>query len=322
MNEKTFRIVITGVSSGNSPQKVIGNLSRLFKTDPSKFQSLASGKSIAVINNADQNKANAYSAALTKVGCKVLVEPSLKQPGISLERDRVSTPTHNIKCPKCNYVRKPTDVQPESECPKCGIIYTRSTKTQNQCGINNDKSALNSKDENLTGSYSNPVQSNKIYAFIISGILCLGVGIRSCSQSGGPSGLAAQGFMALVLGIGLIIIGIQYWRNPKGVEKSKNDLNFITACDIPEIHMEFVEKMLLEIEGYDIIMPVTGVDRYEPLFAVYRKSVIGPAEEILNCGKSRIIELFKYLNVKFIELPENNWYLNINTIENYHTKKK
>ena len=103
------------------------------------------------------------------------------------------------------------------------------------------------------------------------------------------------------------------------IEKSKNDLNFITACDIPEINMEFVEKMLLEIEGYDIIMPVTGVDRYEPLFAVYRKSVIKPAEKILNCGKSRIIELFKYLNVKFIELPENNWYFNINTLEDYQT---
>ena len=101
------------------------------------------------------------------------------------------------------------------------------------------------------------------------------------------------------------------------IEKSENDLNFITACDIPEINLKFVEKMLLEIEGYDIIMPVTGVDKYEPLFAVYRKSVIKSAEEILNHGKGRIIELFKYLNVKFIEMPENNWYSNINTIEDY-----
>jgi len=103
------------------------------------------------------------------------------------------------------------------------------------------------------------------------------------------------------------------------LEKSENDLNFITACDIPEINIKFVEKMLLESEGYDIIMPVTGADKYEPLFAVYRKSVIKPAEKILNSGKSRIIELFKYLNVKFIQLPENDWYFNINTIDDYHS---
>ena len=104
------------------------------------------------------------------------------------------------------------------------------------------------------------------------------------------------------------------------LEKSGNDLNFVTACDIPEINIKFVEKMLLESEGYDIIMPVTGTDKYEPLFAVYRKSVIKPAEKILNCGKRRITELFKYLNVKLIELPENNWYFNINTLDDYKTK--
>ena len=96
-------------------------------------------------------------------------------------------------------------------------------------------------------------------------------------------------------------------------------MNFITACDIPEINIKFVEKMLLESEGYDIIIPVTGTDKYEPLFAVYRKSVIKPAEKILNHGKGRIIELFKYLNVKFIKLPENNWYFNINTLDDYHS---
>jgi len=106
------------------------------------------------------------------------------------------------------------------------------------------------------------------------------------------------------------------------IEKSENDLNFITACDIPEINIKFVEKMLLESEGYDIIIPVTGTDKYEPLFAVYRKSVIKPAEKILNSGKSRIIELFKYLNVKFIKLPENNWFFNINTLDDYKNVKK
>jgi hypothetical protein len=30
-----------------------------------------------------------------------------------------------ITCPKCNYVRRPADVSPEYECPKCGVIYAK-----------------------------------------------------------------------------------------------------------------------------------------------------------------------------------------------------
>ena len=28
-------------------------------------------------------------------------------------------------CPKCGYVRQPTDTAPDYECPSCGIIYAR-----------------------------------------------------------------------------------------------------------------------------------------------------------------------------------------------------
>lgn len=30
-----------------------------------------------------------------------------------------------ITCPKCAYVRQPTDTAPDYECPKCGIIYAK-----------------------------------------------------------------------------------------------------------------------------------------------------------------------------------------------------
>lgn len=29
----------------------------------------------------------------------------------------------DIECPKCKYVRRPSDVAPANECPRCGVIY-------------------------------------------------------------------------------------------------------------------------------------------------------------------------------------------------------
>lgn len=30
-----------------------------------------------------------------------------------------------MQCPKCSYVRKPTDTAPDYECPQCGIVYAK-----------------------------------------------------------------------------------------------------------------------------------------------------------------------------------------------------
>ena len=31
-----------------------------------------------------------------------------------------------MNCPKCGYVRRPDDKAPETECPKCGVIYAKA----------------------------------------------------------------------------------------------------------------------------------------------------------------------------------------------------
>ncbi len=101
------------------------------------------------------------------------------------------------------------------------------------------------------------------------------------------------------------------------ISQSESDLNFITACDIPEMDMAFIHQMFLMADGHDIVMPITGDQRYETLFAIYRKSIIPVARKILNSGKRRIIELFSELDVKFIEMPANTWYSNVNTPFDY-----
>jgi hypothetical protein len=36
----------------------------------------------------------------------------------------------SVTCPKCRYVRQPTDTAPDYECPQCGVIYHKFLQAQ------------------------------------------------------------------------------------------------------------------------------------------------------------------------------------------------
>jgi molybdenum cofactor guanylyltransferase len=100
------------------------------------------------------------------------------------------------------------------------------------------------------------------------------------------------------------------------LEASENELNFVVACDIPYVNMTFVHRMLAEAEGADIVVPTAGEKKYEPLFAVYRKSALGAINEVLSSGGRKISDVFARCNVKYIEL-EADGFANLNTITEY-----
>lgn len=102
-----------------------------------------------------------------------------------------------------------------------------------------------------------------------------------------------------------------------GVEQSLNDLNFVIACDVPEPDTDLILALLDQSEGFDIVMPQLGTDRYEPLIAVYRKSIIPHAEQILAKGQRRIIKLFDSCKVRFVDCSASHWNRNLNTTNDY-----
>jgi molybdopterin-guanine dinucleotide biosynthesis protein A len=79
--------------------------------------------------------------------------------------------------------------------------------------------------------------------------------------------------------------------------------------------------MIEKSEGYDFILPkVNGF--FEPLHAIYSHNCIAPIKSIMEQGKKVIIELFKYVKVRYIESgevdrfdPEHLSFFNINTKE-------
>jgi molybdopterin-guanine dinucleotide biosynthesis protein A len=102
-----------------------------------------------------------------------------------------------------------------------------------------------------------------------------------------------------------------------GLKVSANELNFVLACDIPEIHMACVRAMLRQGRDYDAVVPKSGAGRYEPLFAVYKKSILGAIESALNSGDYRIMDAISSCRIKYVEVDNSELMKNLNTMEDY-----
>jgi len=101
------------------------------------------------------------------------------------------------------------------------------------------------------------------------------------------------------------------------LERAAEDLAFVTACDVPEIDLSFIHRLIGLARGYDMVLPVTGDRRYEPLFAVYRKTVVPAALDILRQGGRRIIDLLDRVDVRLVEVSGTDLFRNINTLDDY-----
>jgi molybdopterin-guanine dinucleotide biosynthesis protein A/nucleoside-triphosphatase THEP1 len=132
------------------------------------------------------------------------------------------------------------------------------------------------------------------------------------------------------------------------LQASANELNFVVACDIPQIDVAFVRRMLTEANKSeaDIIIPTTGDRKYEPLFAIYKRSSLEAINEVLSSGGRKISDVFarpvrnsavsnpdksgqksKISNgarcrVKYVELGDAKWFTNINTTAQYEEFRK
>lgn len=102
-----------------------------------------------------------------------------------------------------------------------------------------------------------------------------------------------------------------------GLEASANPINFVIACDIPEINIPFLHRMMAYTNQYEIVVPVSGEDKYEPLFAFYNKSVIHRIKNLLKQQIRQINKLFPLAQVKYIPLENTGWYYNLNSSEDY-----
>ena len=106
------------------------------------------------------------------------------------------------------------------------------------------------------------------------------------------------------------------------LEASANEINFVVACDIPHIELRHVRRILSEAAGSDadIIVPTTDNGRYEPLFAVYRKSALEAINHVLASGGRKISDAFDLCKVRNVDLGAS--LVNLNTMAEYEKFRK
>ncbi len=103
------------------------------------------------------------------------------------------------------------------------------------------------------------------------------------------------------------------------LQESHSQINFVIACDIPNVNLSLVFQLLASSEENDIVVPSFKKGRCEPLFAVYKKSVAPIAKKTLDLKKRRIIAMFPKCKVGTLPLENKSWYVNLNTPDDYKT---
>ena len=100
--------------------------------------------------------------------------------------------------------------------------------------------------------------------------------------------------------------------------QSKHEINFVVACDIPDLNMDYVQQLMRQARRHEIVVPTWSDGSFEPLFAVYSKSILDKAKKLLDNGRRKINLLFESADVKYLPMPDEiEWFKNLNTREDY-----
>ena len=98
---------------------------------------------------------------------------------------------------------------------------------------------------------------------------------------------------------------------------SSNDINVVVACDIPRISVSLIRRMIGKSNGYDAVIPVSGKGKFEPLFAVYNKSILRAMRDVLRRGARKISDVFNVAKVKYLDIEDTTCFENLNTLDDY-----
>jgi molybdopterin-guanine dinucleotide biosynthesis protein A len=94
-----------------------------------------------------------------------------------------------------------------------------------------------------------------------------------------------------------------------------HDFLLVVPVDLPELPLPLLRRLLRAArDGACVAVPVVR-GLYEPLFAVYPRSVLGEMERLLASGSRRIVDLFERVPVRCLDIDEG--LRNLNTPEDW-----
>ena len=119
------------------------------------------------------------------------------------------------------------------------------------------------------------------------------------------------------------VAGIYY-----GLQQARGAIGFVTSCDVPFLSLGLISHLLSQITNYDVVVPYWQ-ERFQPLFAVYRREVAPLLKDQLERGELRPISLYNKVRTREVgpdEIrrfdAEGLSFLNMNTPEDYQAALK
>jgi molybdenum cofactor guanylyltransferase len=108
-----------------------------------------------------------------------------------------------------------------------------------------------------------------------------------------------------------------------GLKAASGNFCFVTSCDVPFLNLALISHLTSHILNHDVVVP-HWEDRFQPLHAAYRTSVLPLLKEQLDRGELRPVYLFDKVRTCRIgedEIrrfdPEGLSFLNMNTPDDY-----
>ena len=84
---------------------------------------------------------------------------------------------------------------------------------------------------------------------------------------------------------------------------ARNDAVFFAACDMPFFNVELAQLIIENAENHDACVPRVG-EKIEPLFAVYRKSLLPKTVELLEAGRQSLRDLIEVCDTNILDCTE------------------
>ena len=108
-----------------------------------------------------------------------------------------------------------------------------------------------------------------------------------------------------------------------GLAAAREEVSFVTSCDSVFLNPDLIRYCLSHIGDHDVVVP-HWAGRFQPLHAVYRRSVMPHLERQLASGELRPVYLFDKVCTRRVEEaeirqidPEGLTFFNMNTPEDY-----
>jgi len=112
------------------------------------------------------------------------------------------------------------------------------------------------------------------------------------------------------------------------LEHAETEYIFVSSCDLPFPNREMLLYLCSLRDGFDAVVPNTA-HGFEPLFALYARSCLGPMRELLESGNFCAYGYYPKVRVRYVQGEElaaldrdGRSFMNVNTPEEFDKIRK